>query len=372
MGGFGAVVTMPNTDPPCDSLDVMQQQISLRKEAMAAAGKPLPVIMPACAMTKRRAGREPVDFAELIKAGCVLFTDDGDDVADDDVLRAVMLRFIDAYGETSIDTARPRLMFHAQSKEMMHGGVMHEGAVSVRLGVPGIPRESEDMAVERAVRFGLVFHLPVHITHVTTMGAVEIIRRGKDAYAAAGLKGYLTSDVTSHHLTFTDEDVEWLGALAKSNPPLREAFDRDALRAGLLGGTIDCIATDHAPHTAGEKSQGLMDAPFGITGLEIALSASLNAIGGGMEKAARVLRALTGGPSALIGAQKSAGVLAESTLANLCVYDPAEEWRVEPSQFAGKCKVSPYAGMMLRGRIKAVILSGALAWGELPGAEGAV
>jgi dihydroorotase len=269
------------------------------------------------------------------------------------------------------------LMFHAQRRELMHGGVMHLGAVSERMGLPGIPRESEDKAVQRALDWGLKCGIPMHITHVTTAGAVEIIRRGKKEYAKLsrfGLKGRFTCDVTPHHLTFIDEDVARLGALAKCNPPLREASDRDALRAGLLDGTIDCIATDHAPHTAGEKAQDMLDAPFGIAGLEVALSASLNAIGSGnMDSAARVLHALTSAPAKLIGAQHWAGVLAEGGAANLCIYDPAEEWRVDPSQFAGKCKVSPYAGMVLRGRLKAVILSGALAWGTLPGgAKGAV
>jgi dihydroorotase len=371
MGGFGAVVTMPNTEPPCDSIEMMHRQLVLRDKAIAAAGKPLPTLIPSCAMTKDRAGHEPTDFAGPIAEGCIVFTDDGSDVDDDVVLREVMEAIAKAQGNNG--SAVPRLMFHAQKRSLMCSGVMHEGMVSLRLGLPGIPRESEDEAVERAIAFGLEYKAPVHITHVTTAGAIEIIKSGKAKYAELKLEGMLTCDVTPHHLTFTEEDVARLGALAKCNPPLREATDRDALRAGLLDGTIDCIATDHAPHTAGEKSQDLLDAPFGIAGLEAALGASLNAMGGGMENAARVLHALTSAPAKLIGAQQSAGVLAEGSAANVCIYDPAEEWRVDPSQFAGKCKVSPYAGMVLRGRLKAVILSGALAWGTLPGgAKGAV
>ncbi len=207
----------------------------------------------------------------------------------------------------------------------------------------------------------------MHITHVTTAGAVEIIQRGKEKYAQLGLEGWLTCDVTPHHLTFIDEDVERLGALAKCNPPLREASDRDALRKGLLDGTIDCIATDHAPHTADEKALGMLDAPFGITGLEVALSASLNAIGGGQDNARKVLHALTLSPSRLVGATRYAGLIAENGPANLCIFDTNEAWRVDPAHFAGKCKVSPYAGMEMRGSVKALILDGKLVWGELPG-----
>ncbi len=365
MGGFGAVVTMPNTEPPCDSVSVMKLQLQLRDAAMHTAGKPLPMLLPSCAMTKDRAGHEPADFAKPVADGCVIFTDDGSDVDDDVVLTEAMKAFAEA--QVKEGGAIPRLMFHAQKQSLMCNGVMHEGATSVRLGLPGIPRESEDEAVERAIYFGLEYNAPVHITHITTAGAVEIIRRGKAQYDFVGMKGWLTCDVTPHHLTFIDEDVERLGALAKCNPPLREASDRDALRKALLDGTIDCIATDHAPHTEDEKALGMLDAPFGITGLEVALSASLNAIGGGMDEAAIVMHALTLSPSRLAGATSCAGLITESGNANLCILDPNETWRVDPSQFAGKCKVSPYAGMVLRGRVKALILEGTLAWGALPG-----
>lgn len=371
MGGFGAVVTMPNTEPPCDSVEMMRLQLQLRDAAILAAGKPLPMLIPSCAMTKDRAGHEPADLAAPIAEGCAIFTDDGSDVDEDDVLRAVMQRFAYASMKIPDGATKSLLMFHAQKRSLMRSGVMHEGATGVRLGLPGIPRESEDEAVERAIAFGLEYKVAVHITHVTTAGAIEIIKRGKEKYAQLGLEGWLTCDVTPHHLTFIDEDVERLGTLAKCNPPLREASDRAALRAGLLDGTIDCIATDHAPHTEDEKALGMLDAPFGITGLEMALSASLNAIGGGKENVAKVLHALTKAPASLIGAQEWSGVLAEGGGANVCIFDPNEAWRVDPSQFAGKCKVSPYAGMEMRGRVKALILEGTLAWGELPGgAEG--
>jgi len=227
----------------------------------------------------------------------------------------------------------------------MRNGVMHDGDVSWRMKLPGISRESEDLAVKRAIDFGLEFHRAVHIMHVTTAGAVQAIRKG----------------------TFTHEDVERLGALAKVNPPLREESDRHELRKGLLDGTIDIVATDHAPHTAEEKARPMTSAPFGITGLEVALAASITATGAHRDqnRATRVLRAMTSVPAGFASAPPYCGLLREREPADLVVFDPDAEWVVDPQEFAGKCKVSPYAGMKLKGRVRLTMIGGSVAHGSL-------
>lgn len=367
-GGFGAVVSMPNTDPPCDSPDMVQalRELRLAAQAVNSFGRPLPALYPAAALTLGRAGREPVNFEALLQAGCHVFTDDGSDVADNEVLRRAMQA---AHAARAPEGVLPRVMFHAQDEELMGAGVMHEGEVSRRLGLPGIPRESEDKAVARALAFGLECRVPVHLTHLTSRGAVELVRAGKEAFAQAGLKGFLTCDVTPHHLTFTDADCEALGALAKVNPPLREETDRTALRQALREGVIDAVATDHAPHTAEEKARPFIQAPFGITGLEVALPAAFTALAApeiGPE-AARLLTAFTLVPARILRQDTYPGTLRECNLADLVVFDPGAEWEVLPERFASKCKVSPYAGMKLRGQVMLAVLGGNIAYSALPG-----
>ncbi len=365
MGGYGLVVAMPNTNPVCDTPEICEAQCELRRQAMSAqANGELPRLKPACALTVGRKGEQPVEFEPLLAVGCTLFTDDGDDVEDDEVLRSVFRTLGTA--QLPEDTL-VRVMFHAQNRRLMRHGVMHDGDVSWRMKLPGISRESEDVAVKRAINFGLEFHRAVHITHVTTAGAVQAIRKGKEEYERANLEHYLTCEVTPHHLTFTHEDVERLGAVAKVNPPLREENDRHELRKGLLDGTIDIVATDHAPHTAEEKAQPLANAPFGITGLEVALAASMTATGAhrDQDRATRVLSAMTSVPAGFACAPPYCGLLRERDPADLVVFDPGAEWVVNPQEFAGKCKVSPYAGMKLKGRVRLTMLGGSVAYGSL-------
>lgn len=365
MGGYGLVVTMPNTNPACDSPQICETQLELRRKAVSALGNgTLPMLKPAGALTVGRKGKQPVEMEPMLRAGCTLFTDDGDDVEDDSVLRN-LLRSLNA--ATLPEDTVVRVMFHAQSKRLMRNGVMHDGDVSWRMKLPGISRESEDVAVKRAIEFGLEFHRAVHITHVTTAGAVQAIREGKMEYERANLERYLTCEVTPHHLTFTHEDVERLGAVAKVNPPLREESDRHELRKGLLDGTIDIVATDHAPHTAEEKALPMAKAPFGIAGLEAALSASITATGVHRDKnkATRLLSAMTSLPAGFASAPPYCGLLRERDPADLVVFDPDAEWTVDPQEFAGKCKVSPYAGMKLKGRVRLTMLGGNVAYGNV-------
>ncbi len=365
MGGYGLVVSMPNTKPACDRREVYDMQLELRRKAVSALNDgALPKLKPACALTVGRKGKQPVDFEPLLAAGCTLFTDDGDDVGDDSVLRNVF----QALDRAPLPQDRMvRVMFHAQSKRLMRHGVMHDGEVSWRLKLPGISRESEDVAVRRAIDFGREYRRAVHITHVTTAGAVDAIRRAKEEYARANMEHYLTCEVTPHHLTFTHEDVERLGAAAKVNPPLREESDRHELRKALLDGTIDIIATDHAPHTAEEKARPMTQSPFGIAGLEVALAASLSATDAyeKQEQAARILKAMTSVPARLASAPPHCGLLRERDPADLVVFNPKAQWEVNPQEFAGKCKVSPYAGMKLRGRVKLTMIGGEAAYGDL-------
>jgi dihydroorotase len=311
-------------------------------------------VFPIACVTRGRAGRELADFAELAETGAVAFSDDGAPVADAHLMRRA-LEYAGMLGLPVVD--------HCEDAALSGGGVMHEGWVSTRLGLHGIPAAAEETMVARDIALAEATGAHVHIAHVSTAGSVEAIRQAK----ARGVP--VTAEVTPHHLTLTHEAIigsgETPGGLAydtnaKVNPPLRTPTDVAACVDGLRDGTIDCIATDHAPHAIQDKLCEFDAAAFGISGLETALGLALTALA--FEDA---IRALTIGPVRTLGLDQcieGLGTLSQGAPGDVTIIDPEAEWTVEPETFASKGKNTPLAGRELRGRIVATMYNGSIAY----------
>src|SRR3989338_1725741 len=252
-GGFVAVVTMPNANPPCDHQSVIDNIIRKANEVPF-------YVFPAATLTKARAGKELSEMADLKRAGARVVTDDGDWVSDSLLMRRAM-EYASMLGLLVVS--------HAEDKRLSSDGVMNEGIMSTRLGLKGIPNASEEIAVSRDILLAQLTGAPIHLTHISTKESVDLIRRAK----MKNLK--VTADVTPHHLALTDEVLEHYDTNFKMMPPLRTEADRKAILEGLQDGTIDAIATDHAPHTDEEKMAEFQDAPSGVTGVETALGVVL-------------------------------------------------------------------------------------------------
>ncbi|MBN2171922.1 MAG: dihydroorotase [Candidatus Krumholzibacteriota bacterium] len=352
-GGVTTMACMPNTDPPVDS----GAMVRFVREKAAAAG--LCRVLPVGAVTLGQAGRQLADLGEMHAAGAVAFSDDGLPVADAALLRHAMEHAL---------TWDLLLISHAEEPALSQGGHMHEGAMATRLGLKGIPRESEDVAVDRDLRLAGMTGARLHIAHVSSRGAVDILRRAK----AAGVRA--TAEVTPHHLLLTDADLADYDPHKKMNPPLREAADQEALVQGLLDGTLDCVATDHAPHTEVDKGQEFAAAPFGVTGLETALAAVLTRlVATGLMPLPRALALLTSRPAAILGIE--AGRLDDGAPADLVLFDPAERWTVRGAETASLAANTAFEGMELTGRVRATFLGGRpiylreAAGASTPGAE---
>jgi len=348
-GGFTTVCAMPNTEPPIDSAGMIE--FILRTAQTQGAVRVLPI---AC-VTRARAGRELADLAELAQAGAVAFSEDGAPVADPHLMRRA-LEYAGMLGVPVID--------HCEDASLAAGGVMHEGWVSTRLGLRGIPSAAEETMVARDIALAEATGSQVHITHVSTAGSVEIIRQAK----ARGVP--VTAEVTPHHLTLTHEAVllgpgEAPGGLAydtnaKVNPPLRTPSDVAACIEGLRDGTIDCIATDHAPHAIQDKLCEFDAASSGISGLETALGLALTAL-----TLEEVIRALTLGPVRALGLDtriESLGTLSAGAPGDVTIIDPNAEWTVEPETFASKGKNTPHEGRTLQGRVVATVYEENVVW----------
>ncbi len=359
-GGFTTVCAMPNTEPPTDSAGAVE--FVLRRAAETGIVRVLPI---GC-VTKRREGKELAELAELAQAGAVAFSDDGSPVADAGLMRraleyAGMLRSTSAGAELRMSGMT--IIDHCEDPALS-GGVMHEGWVSTRLGLRGVPSAAEETMVARDIALAAETGSHVHLAHVSTAGSVELIRQAK----ARGVR--VTAEVTPHHLALTHEAVltgpaESLTALAydtnaKVNPPLRTREDVAACVAGLLDGTIDCIATDHAPHAAQDKLCEFDAAAFGISGLETALALCLTALD--IETA---IQRLTVAPVRALGLDRRIerlGTLSPGAPADVALIDPAAEWTIEPERFASKGKNTPLAGRTLRGRVTATVYAGKVVW----------
>ncbi len=336
LGGFTAVVAMPNTDPPIDSASVVREVLELGRSAPCD-------VHSSGAITVGRKGEQLSPMAEMADLGVRLFTDDGDGVQDAGLMRRAL--------EYASGLPQPvTLAQHCEVAALAAGGHMHEGEWSSRLGIPGQPAESEELMVARDIVLSRLTGMRVHFQHLSTAVSVDLVREAK----AQGLK--VTAEATTHHFTLTDAEVASYDPLYKVNPPLRPDADVQAVRAGLADGTIDAIATDHAPHTQEAKEQAFDQAPPGMLGLETALALALTELD---LPIAQVLALLSWRPAAIAGlSDQHGGPVAEGRPANLCVIDPSETWTVDPARSASRSRNNPYAGRTLTGRVRHTLLFG--------------
>ena len=338
-GGYTAVAAMANTDPPADNAAIVQAV----RDLAAAAGSC--DVFPVGAISHGLAGETLAEMGEMVDAGVRIFSDDGRSVPTARLLRNA-LTYAKAFPVEVV------LAEHAEDASLVEGGQMHEGARSASLGLAGRPAEAEEVIVARDLAVARACGGRVHLCHLSSSRAVDLVRRAK----AEGLR--VTAEVTPHHLVLTDEDLVTYDTMKKMNPPLRTAEDRDALRAALADGTIDAIATDHAPHAVEEKDLEFDQAPPGTTGLETALAVVLtHLVEPGVLPLMRAIEALTSSPARILGAADHGGPLEPGGPANLVVFDPAAEWTVEPP-FASKARNSAFLGQRLRGRVRFTMLRG--------------
>ena len=335
-GGFTTICAMPNTTPAMDSRGV----VDLVHQESARLG--LVDVRPIGAITKGREGKELTDFGELFDAGCIALSDDGNAVADGFLMRRA-LEYAKLFG-------RP-LIQHAEDPALAAGGVMHEGLVSTTLGLRGMPGEAESVMVARDLALAELTGGWVHFAHLSSAASVELIRQAK----RRGV--HVTCEVTPHHLALTEDAVEGFRTEAKVNPPLRAEPDRANLIDGLRDGTIDCIATDHAPHTDWEKEADFDAAPFGISGLETALAVCVTTlVAPGLLSWLQLIEKLSVNPAKFIGSP--AGTLSIGAPADVAIIDPAASWTVDPARFVSKGRHSPFAGRTLTGRVVRVLRHG--------------
>lgn len=336
-GGFTAVVAMPNTDPAQDDVAVVN---FVRAQGERAG---LCEVLPAGCITVGRAGQALAPLGELAAAGVHLFTDDGNGVQDPLLMRRAM-EYARGLGVT--------LAQHCEVSRLTQGAVMHEGSCCSRLGLPGWPALAEELMVFRDIELSRLTGARIHLLHLSTARSVELVRQAK----AEGLP--VTAEVTPHHLTLTDELLSGFDPVFKVNPPLRTPDDIRALRLGLADGTIDAIATDHAPHPPEAKELPLDEAPPGMLGLETALGLVLGELD---LELAQVLALLSWRPAAIAGVADRHGTPIEpGRPANVTVLDPELTWTVEPAQLASKSRNTPYAGRSLRGRVRHTVFRGAV------------
>ena len=347
-GGFTTVCAMPNTDPVMDSRAVVDFVLRLAREEGAVR------VLPIGAVTAGSRGAALTEMAELAEAGAVGFSDDGHPVADANVMRQA-LSYASGLGLPIIN--------HCEVPELSAGGVMNEGWVATRLGLKGLPRSAEEAMVARDIALAETTGGRLHVAHASTAGTVELVRQAKER----GLK--VTCEATPHHLTLTDETVLGRGAAAyeplsvsaydtnaKVAPPLRSRPDVEAMVEGLRDGTVDLIATDHAPHASIEKMCTFDEAANGISVLETALGSLMSLVHSGALTLPTLVDRLTAAPARFLGV--GLGTLRPGAPADVTLFDPAAEWVVDPAAFASRGKNTPLAGATLKGRVAATIAAG--------------
>jgi dihydroorotase len=336
-GGFTAVCCMPNTNPVNDCRSVTE--FILSQAARSAFARVLPV----GAVTKGSKGEELSEIGELRDAGCVGISDDGRPVANSGVMRRAM--------EYSRAFDLP-VLSHCEDASLAARGVMNEGFVSTELGLRGVPNAAEDVMVARDIALAELTGARVHICHVSTAGAVRMVREAK----ARGVR--VTAETCPHYFLLTDEAVRGYNTLAKMNPPLRSAEDVAAIRAGLADGTIDAIATDHAPHAGDEKAVEFDAAPFGIVGLETSVGLSLQLVQDGLLSLSELVRRMSANPAAIL--RVKGGTLAAGADADVTIIDPEAPWTVNAAEFKSKSRNTPFDGWKLKGRAVQTIVGGVL------------
>lgn len=334
-GGFTSVCCMPNTQPVNDNQSITEFIL----EKAAAAG--LANVFPIGAITKGSEGKELAEFGDLKQAGCVAVSDDGKPVMNGMVMRRA-LEYARTFDLPVVD--------HCECAHLSEGGCMHEGRVATEMGLHGIPSASEDVMVARNVALAELTGGRLHLAHLSTAGSVRMVRDAK----ARGIR--VTAEACPHHFLLTEDAVREFNTNAKMNPPLRSRTDVEAIKAGLKDGTIDVIATDHAPHAAFEKEREFENAPFGIVGLETAWGLAMVLVEEGVLTVEQVAAALTVQPARAFGLAK--GTLAIGADADVTIVDPEARWIVDPAQFKSKGRNTPFAGWKLKGRVWSTLVGG--------------
>ncbi len=351
-GGFTAIATMPNTVPAIDSPEIVADLLA---DARASG---VVRVYPIATISRGRIGERAINFAALVAAGAIGFSDDGDTTADSDLMRTALV--------ASRETGRP-VMVHCEDKALAHGA-MHEGEVSARLGLTGIPPEAEEIIIARDIMLARLTGGWLHVLHVSTGAGADLVLAGRRSGAN------VTAEVMPHHLTMTDAWVEGDGtllhtdypprqrdvatpdSLAKVNPPLRTAADTAALLAHLDRGTFDILATDHAPHAGDEKARPFADAPMGMSGLELALPVLLGLVRAGNLRLVDLIRRLSSEPARLFG--MTGGSLQPGSPADVTLIDPDCEWVVGRETLRTKSINTPLLGMTVRGRATLTLVDG--------------
>ncbi len=334
-GGFTSIVCMPNTNPINDNASVTEYiMLKARTEGLVN-------VYPLGAITKGENGETLAQIGEMYEAGCVGVTDDGMPVMNSKVMRHAM-EYVKAFGIPVIS--------HCEDLNLSGNGVMNEGDTSTLLGLSGIPSASEDVMVSRDITLAELTGTHLHICHVSTVGSVRLIRAAKER----GVR--VTAEAAPHHFTLTDKAVAEYDTNAKMKPPLRSEIDRDAVREGLRDGTIDVIATDHAPHSEDEKMVEFDQAPFGIVGLETALPLSLKLVEDGVLTLNGMIAKLTHLPSAVINIRK--GALNPGDQADIVIFDPERKVKIDRERFRSKSKNTPFNGWDLKGVVLYTIVNG--------------
>jgi dihydroorotase len=334
-GGFTSICCMPNTKPAIDNKAVASYIINKAKAEGFCN------VFPVGAITQGSKGEALAEMGELKESGCVAVSDDGHPVKSSELMRRA-LQYANGIGIP--------LITHAEDLDLVGTGTMNEGFTSTELGLKGIPRVAEDIATSRDVLLAEYTGAPIHIAHVSTLGSVEIIRAAK----ARGVK--VTCETAPHYFTLTDDAVRGYNTNAKMNPPLREAADVAAIKAGLQDGTIDCIATDHAPHHLDEKDVEFDVALNGIVGLETSLPLSLKLVRDGVLTLSQLVEKMTCNPSKILNLGR--GTLAVGAMADLTIIDPTASWTVSAEKLASKSKNSPFLGWEVQGCAKATAVAG--------------
>ncbi len=334
-GGFTAVACMPNTVPVNDNRSVTE--FILQQARAAGSARVWPVV----AMTKGLKGEELCEYGDLIEAGAVAVSDDGKPVANAGVMRRV-LEYLRIFDLPAIS--------HSEEPSLSEGGAMNEGLTATWMGVAGIPAAAEETAIFRDIRLAEMTGHPLHIAHVSTAGSVDIIRRAK----AAGIR--VTAETAPHYFTLTDKACLGYRTEAKMNPPLRTPKDVEAVRAGLADGTLDAVATDHAPHASVEKDVEFDHAAFGIVGLETSLPLTLELVRSGVLSLAVAVAAMTVNPARIL--KIPGGSLAKGSPADVTIIDMEREWVVDSSLFKTKGRNTPFNGLTMKGQAVMTLVQG--------------
>ncbi len=335
-GGFTSVCCMPNTDPAIDSPAVVRQIIERAEDVGFAR------VFPIASLTRAMAGDRLADIADLKAAGACAISDDAFPVQSSETMRRGM-EYCAQFGLT--------LMTHNEDQSLTVGGAMNEGVVATTLGVPGIPRVSEDIGAARNILLSRLTGCRLHLLHISTGTTAQLLRWAKEVGAP------VTGETGPHYLTLTDEACEGFNTNAKMNPPLRTAEDRAALRAALADGTIDVIATDHAPHAGYEKEREFDKAPFGILGLETAFGLIYtHLVGSGALSLSDAIRCMTHAPAEAL--RLPVGTLKPGARADVAIFDLNARWTVDPASFRSKSRNTPFAGWELQGKPVMTILGG--------------